>query len=71
VMYDAGGAPLQASILNSGGSPIGNASPMGMNAIRAYTPNLPVGTYYAQVYGPASGTSVTNNYKLTINITGP
>jgi hypothetical protein len=71
VEYDAGGAALQASILNVGGSPIGNGSPSGANMIRAYTPNLPANTYYVQVYGPASGTSTTNNYKLTLNVTGP
>jgi len=73
IEYEAAGAMLQGSILNSGGVPIANASPVsGMTGvIRAYTPNLPVGTYYAQAYGPNSGTLTMNNYKLTINVTGP
>lgn len=73
VVYDANGAVLNASILNSGGIPIANASPVsGMDGtIRAYTAHLPAGNYYAQVTGPTSGTLTTNNYKLTINATGP
>lgn len=71
VQYEPNGAVLQASILNSGGQPISNASPMGTNTIRAYTPNLPISTYYIQVYGPAGGANLTNNYKLTITVTGP
>jgi hypothetical protein len=60
-------------LLNSGGVPIANAAAVsGVNRQkRAYTPNLPVGTYYAQVYGPNSGSQTTNNYKLTVNVTGP
>ena len=47
---------LQGSILNSGGTPIANAAPMtACEHVRAYTPNLPTGVYYAQVYGPTSG----------------
>jgi hypothetical protein len=73
IEYDDGGAELQGSLLNSGGVPIANAAAVsGVNRQkRAYTPNLPVGTYYAQVYGPNSGTLTTNNYKLTVNATGP
>ncbi|HSD89036.1 MAG TPA: hypothetical protein VLB44_16020 [Kofleriaceae bacterium] len=69
--YQAGGAPIGASILNAGGVPIANASPVsGMpQRMRAYTPNLPVGTYYAQIYA-ASPPSI-NNYQLTLNVTGP
>ena len=44
-----------------------NAVPNGASALRAYTPNLPVGTYYAHV-DAATG---QNNYQLTINVTGP
>ena len=70
--YDEGGADLQGSLLNSGGVPIANASATTMTRQkRAYAPNMPTGTYYAQVYGPNSGTATTNNYKLTINVTGP
>jgi hypothetical protein len=71
IEYDASGADLQGAILNSNGAPIANATPMSSGVRRAYTPNLPVGTYYAQVYGPSSGTVQTNNYKLTVNVTGP
>ena len=73
IEYDDGGAELQGSLLNSGGVPIANAAAVsGVNRQkRAYTPNLPVGTYYAQVYGPNSGSQTTNNYKLTVNVTGP
>jgi len=72
IEYDANGADLQGSILNAGGQAIANASPVsGMQGMRrAYTPNLPVGTYYASVFGPMSGPQ-TNNYKLSINVTGP
>jgi hypothetical protein len=71
VEYDPNGAVLNASILNAGGVPIASASPVMEGQIRAYTANLPSGTYYAQVTGPTSGTLLTNNYKLTINTTGP
>jgi hypothetical protein len=74
IEYDLGaGADLQGSILNSSGTPIANAATMsGVDGKRrAYTPNLPTGTYYAQVYGPNSGAVQTNNYKLTVNVTGP
>jgi len=71
VEYEAGGADLQGAILNSGGISIANATMTTTNTKRAYTPNLPVGIYYVQVSGPASGTLTTNNYKLNINVTGP
>jgi hypothetical protein len=73
IEYDPAGADLQGSILNSGGTPIANASPVsGMpGQRRAYTPNLPTGTYHAAVFGPTMGGVTTNNYKLTINVTGP
>jgi hypothetical protein len=73
IEYDAAGADLQGSILNSGGNPIANASPVtGMAGVRrAYTPNLPTGVYYAAVFGPATGALTTNNYKMTITVTGP
>jgi hypothetical protein len=38
---------------------------------KAMIANLPIGTYYAQVYGPSSGTQQTNNYKLTVTVSGP
>jgi hypothetical protein len=62
VQYDTG-APLQASILSSSGTPLANGSPDGANTLHAFVPNLPVGMYYAQVYGSGSG---TNTYKMTI-----
>jgi hypothetical protein len=71
IEYDAGGADLQGSILNATGTPIANASPVTGEAgkRRAYTPNLPTGTYYAAVFGPSMGQLTTNNYKLTITVT--
>jgi hypothetical protein len=71
VEYESGGADLQAQILNSGGVPIANATSTGATTKRGYVANLPVGVYYAQVTGPSSGSVTTNNYKLTINVTGP
>lgn len=72
IEYDPNGADLQGSILNAGGTPIANASPVtGMaGQRRAYTPNLPTGVYYAAVFGPTMGIT-TNNYKMTITVTGP
>lgn len=70
IEYDPAGGDLQGQILNSGGTPIGNASPMAAGVRRAYTPNLPTGVYYASVFGPPEGSAIlTNNYKLTINVT--
>jgi len=72
IEYDpAMGADLQGAILNSGGTPIANASPTDAMHRRAYTPNLPTGVYYASVFGPMTGALTTNNYKMTINVTGP
>jgi hypothetical protein len=74
IEYDpAIGAELAGSILNAGGQAIANASPVtGMTGVkRAYTPNLPTGVYYASVFGPTMGPLLTNNYKMTINVTGP
>lgn len=71
IQYQAGGAELQGAILNSAGISIGNAISTGSGTKRAYTPNLPTGIYYVQVTGPSSGTATTNNYSLTINVTGP
>jgi len=70
IEYEAGGADLQGAILNSGGVPIANATSTGANTKRAYVANLPIGIYYAQVSGPASGTLTTNNYKLKFVVTG-
>ena len=66
------GADLQGSLLNSTGTPIANAAVMTgtTGTRRAYAPNLSTGVYYASVFGPMSATQ-GNNYKLTINVTGP
>ena len=71
VEWEPGGAELQAAILNSGGVAIANATTTVSNTKRAYTPNMPSGIYYAQVFGPNQGSLTTNNYKLSINVTGP
>ena len=66
------GMPVNASILNAGGTSIGNGSPTTFNdmgvdkqAVRACVPNLPVGTYYAQAFASAT---LKNNYHLHITI---
>ena len=71
--YDTAGAPLSGAILNTSGNAVANAMPItGSDGhMRAYLANAPVGTYYASVFGPVSGAQTTNNYNLTINITGP
>lgn len=71
--YDTAGAPLQGAILGSGGTALAQAMTVSGSPghLRAYLANAPVGEYYAQVFGPASGSVTTNNYNLTINITGP
>jgi hypothetical protein len=74
IEFDASGAVLQGQILNMGGTAIAMASAVSgtEGMLRAYTPNLPTGVYYASVFGPADGEPLTtNNYKLTINVTGP
>lgn len=71
--YDTAGAALQGAILNTGGTAVANAMPITGSAghLRAYLANANVGTYYVQVFGPADGSVTTNNYNMTINITGP
>lgn len=73
VEFEDGGAAISGSILNKDCNPIMNASPVdGMpRVIHGYTPNLAAGTYYVQAYGPPTGALQVNNYKLTINVTGP
>jgi hypothetical protein len=70
--YSTTGADLQAGILNATGNTVAQAMPItgAPGHIRAYLANANVNTYYIQVFGPVSGPS-TNNYNLTINITGP
>ena len=56
-------------LVNAGGTAIQNAtSTATARQIRAYTMNLPAGTYYVRVQG---GTGDTNNYSMTINVTSP
>jgi len=56
-----GGTAVTLSILNAGGTSLGNGTAMGTNATRACLPNLPIGTYYALVAANAQ-----NNYSLSI-----
>src|SRR3569623_887055 len=71
--YDPAGAPHSGAILHRSGAAVANARPSaGADGhIRAYLAMAPVGVDYAAVFGPASGAQTTNNYNLTINITGP
>ena len=69
--FDSSGAALSGAILNSTGNAVANAMPVSEGHIRAYLANAQVGTYYASAFGPVSGAQTTNNYNLTINITGP
>lgn len=73
VDFDTAGAALQGAILNSSGTAVANAMMIqgSPGHLRAYLANAPVGVYYAQVFGPADGSVTTNNYNMTINITGP
>jgi len=69
VTYETWGAPLQVSIVGPNGQPLANGSPTSTpNQIRAYINSLASSqTYYVEVFGPASGEALTNNYGLTIN----
>jgi len=71
--YPTTGADLQGGILTSGGTMAAQAMMItgSPGHLRAYLANAPAGMWYAQVFGPASGSPATNNYNLTINITGP
>jgi hypothetical protein len=73
VEFDTAGAALQGAILNTSGTAVANAMMVqgSPGHLRAYLANAPVGVYYAQVFGPADGSVTTNNYNMTINITGP
>jgi hypothetical protein len=59
------GQPLSTSILNAGGTSIGNGVAMGDKMLRACVPNMPAGTYYASVF--ATG-STRNNYRMSIKL---
>jgi hypothetical protein len=75
VDFPLDGPILLASILNSSGIPIANASPMTgppfLRRIRAYTPSLAKGTYYALVYSTNGMMPGVNNYRITLTVTGP
>jgi len=73
IKYDSGGAPLQLSLLNEGGMTIVNGGPvMGMDGTVSAAANMiPNGQYYVEVFGPAAGQLTTNNYTLSIDVTGP
>jgi len=60
---------VQASIQNSAGVPIANAAPVTSTQKRAYTPNLPMGTYYVQT--TTVTTTTVHPYTATVNVTGP
>lgn len=60
-----GGMPVNASILNAGGTSIANGAPKGNNSMTACAPNLPLGTYYASAFAAAN---VQNNYNVTITV---
>lgn len=67
------GGVLRAALLNTGGVPIQVAMPINGDAtmIGATAMNLPVGMYYAEVYGPKGGDLQVNNYKITLTVSGP
>ena len=64
VSWDSG-QPLSMSILNAGGTSIGNGTANGDKSLRACLPNMPMGTYYASVF--ATG-STKNNYRLSVKL---
>jgi len=70
VEYQADGAALSVTILNSGGTAIASSTPAGTDKVMATVNNLAVGSspYFVQVYGTATG---QNNYKVTFTVTGP
>ena len=69
VTYNINGAPLRAELLNSGGIPISTATQVEgqPGTVRAFAQNLPGDKYFVRV----SSASSTNNYKFTLNVTGP
>ncbi|CAN5458757.1 hypothetical protein BH11MYX1_BH11MYX1_41680 [soil metagenome] len=71
IEFDPNAATLTASILNAGGTVVVPGNPVsGMQGkVRAFLATANQGVYYVQVAGPATGTLVTNNYKLTLTET--
>lgn len=70
VDYQADGAELAAALLNAGGVPIANSTPVegSSHQVRAVSANLPAGQYYAQVAATIGGTLTLNNYKVSITV---
>lgn len=64
VSWDSG-QPISMSILNAGGTSIGNGVANGEKSLRKCVENLPAATYYASVF--ATG-STKNNYRMTIKL---
>jgi hypothetical protein len=62
------GMPVSVAILANDGHTLNAGAAMGEKALRAYVPNLPVGTYFVQTFAAAG---VKNNYSIAINVTGP
>ncbi len=73
VQFEADGAQLSAALLNQGGVPIATSAVTTelQTMVRTSKADLSAGTYFAQIAGPSMGASRENNYKVTINITGP
>jgi len=60
------GSPVNVSLLNSGGTSIGNGIAVdGMNAMCVCQNSLPAATYYASVF---AASTVKNNYRVEIKI---
>jgi hypothetical protein len=64
VSWDSG-LPISMSLLNAGGTSIGNGVANGDRSLRACAANLPAATYYGAVF--ATG-STQNNYRLSIKV---
>ncbi len=59
------GNPVNVSILNAGGTSIGNGAPKGDNENCVCLKDLPMATYYASVFANAN---VKNNYRVEIKV---
>ena len=59
------GMPINVSILNAGGTSIGNGVPKGTNGNCVCLKDLPQATYYASVF---AGAQVKNNYRVEIKV---
>jgi hypothetical protein len=67
--YQTWGSALQGAILNGGGTPIKQMTPVSgmMNMMEADAANLPPGMYFIQVFGPTAPPGI-NNYTLSISV---